>query len=169
MRVFFFNQIVATSSVDLSSAPLLDPRLALVDLEHVDGFSLAFVVSGKIPSMAADRAIFSALVVACRRGTSWMRRRKGRVCRRLAAGDGLELLDGIPLDLDRDPLLGTVLGMTSSTRLADRNIRLGPPHALEIKALQPLYRALDPLVAIARIALLLLARSVPVVGKPSRR
>jgi hypothetical protein len=35
---------------------------------------------------------------------------EGRVCRRLAAGDGLELLDGIPLDLDRDPLLGTVLG-----------------------------------------------------------
>jgi hypothetical protein len=35
---------------------------------------------------------------------------EGRISRRLVAGDGLELLDRIPLDLDRDPLLGTVLG-----------------------------------------------------------
>ena len=91
---------------------------------------------------------------------------EGRVWRRLAAGDGLELLDRIPLDLDRDPLLGTVLGDELIDALADRSIRLGPPHALEIKALQPLYRALDPLVAIARIALLLLAGSVSVEGKP---
>jgi len=149
--------------------PLLDPRLALVDLEHVDGFSLAFVVSGKIPSMAADRAIFSALVVARRRGTSWMRRRK------VVSAVGLPRVMALNFST-ASHLTSTVIhssapcwAMTSSTRLADRNIRLGPPHALEIKALQPLYRALDPLVAIARIALLLLARSVPVVGKPSRR
>jgi hypothetical protein len=42
---------------------------------------------------------------------------EGRICRWHAAGDGLELLDRIPFDLDRDPLLGTVLGDVSSTRL----------------------------------------------------
>jgi hypothetical protein len=52
---------------------------------------------------------------------------EGRVWRRLAAGDGLELLDCIPLDLDRDPLLGTVLGDDLIDALADRSIRfLGP-------------------------------------------
>jgi hypothetical protein len=94
---------------------------------------------------------------------------EGRVCRGLAAGDGLELLDRIPFDLDRDPLLGTVLGDDLIDTAANRSIRLRPPQALEIKALQPLYRALDPLIAILLITLLLLARSVPIEGKPSRR
>src|SRR5262245_5904868 len=69
---------------------------------------------------------------------------KDRVCRRLAAGDGLELFDRIPLDLDRDPLLGTVLSYDLIDALANRCIRLGSPHAPEIEALQPLYRALAP-------------------------
>src|SRR5262249_40356342 len=71
-----------------------------------------------------------------------------------------------PLDLDRDPLLGTMLGHDLIDALANRCVRLRPTHAPEIKALQPLYRALDPLGAIARIALLLLARSVPVEREP---
>src|SRR5262249_13927008 len=90
---------------------------------------------------------------------------KDRVCRRLAAGDGLELFDRIPLDLDRDPLLGTVLSDDFIDALCNRSIRLGPPHAPEIEALQPLYRALDPLLSIARVTLFLLARSVPVQDK----
>jgi hypothetical protein len=44
---------------------------------------------------------------------------EGRISRRLVAGDGLELLDRIPLDLDRDPLLGTVLGDGLIDALAD--------------------------------------------------
>jgi hypothetical protein len=51
---------------------------------------------------------------------------ESRVCRRLAAGDGFELLDRIPLDLDRDPLLGTVLAIISSTRLRIAASVLGP-------------------------------------------
>ena len=50
--------------------------------------------------------------------------------------------------------------------LSNRSFRLGSPHAPEIEALQPLYRALDPPVSIARVALLLLGRSVPVNDKP---
>ena len=87
---------------------------------------------------------------------------EGSFCRRLAAGDGFELLDRIPLDLNRDPLLGMMLSNDLSDALCNRSVGLGPPHAPDIKALQPLYRPFDPLVAIARIALLLLARSVPV-------
>jgi len=93
MRVFFFNQIGATSSVDLSS---------------------------------------------------------------------LKPLDRIPLDLNSDPLFGTVLSNDLIDTAANRSVRLGSPHARQIKALQPLYRPADPLVAIACIALLLLARSVPI-------
>src|SRR5262249_38979086 len=77
---------------------------------------------------------------------------KDRVYRRLAAGDGLELSDRIPLDLDRDPLLGTVLSYDLIDALANRCIRLGPPHAPEIEAFQPLYRALDPLWAAPTIS-----------------
>src|SRR5262249_29457244 len=78
----------------------------------------------------------------------------------------LELFDRIPLDLNRDPPLGTMLSDNLIHALANRSIRLGSPHAPEIEALQPLYRPLDPLLPIARIALLLLARSVPVNDKP---
>jgi hypothetical protein len=56
---------------------------------------------------------------------------------------------------DRDPLLGMMLSNDLIDALSNRSVRLGPPHAPEIKALQPLYRSLDPLVAVARIALLL--------------
>src|SRR5215813_10346387 len=91
---------------------------------------------------------------------------EGRLCRGLATGDGLELLDRVPLDLNRDPLPGMVLSEDLIDAFADRGIRLGPSHASEVKRLQPLSRPLDSLVAIALIALLLLARSVPVERKP---
>jgi hypothetical protein len=50
---------------------------------------------------------------------------------------------------------------------SNRSVGLGPSHELEIKALQTLYRPIDPHVAIFLIALLLLTRSVRV--NPSRR
>src|SRR5215475_2338425 len=77
---------------------------------------------------------------------------EGRVCRGLAAGDGLELLDRVPLDLNRDPLLGMVLSEDLIDALANRSVRLRPPHACEVKCLQPLPRTLDSLVAIAHRA-----------------
>jgi hypothetical protein len=40
MRVFFFSQTGATSRVDFNRACLLDLRLVLADLVHVDGLLL---------------------------------------------------------------------------------------------------------------------------------
>src|SRR3981189_3784826 len=91
---------------------------------------------------------------------------EGRVSRRFTAGYGLEFLNRIPLDLNRDPLCGTLLGDDLIDTPCNRSVRLGPAHALEIKAIQPLYRALDPLVPISPITLLLLARSVPLQAQP---
>ena len=118
--------------------------------------------------MAADRAMFAASVLTCRRGTCLMMRRNtvSAVSRWLAAGNRLECFNRVPLDLDRDPVLGTVLSDDLIDALANRCIRLGSPHAPEIEVLQSLYRVLDPLLSIARVALLLLARSVPVNDKP---
>src|SRR5262249_54626250 len=85
---------------------------------------------------------------------------------RLAAGDRLEVLNRIPLDVDRDPFLGAVLGEDLVDALANRRIGLGPPHALEVESPQPFCRAINALVAILLVALLLLARSVPVNDEP---
>src|ERR1700730_15143554 len=91
---------------------------------------------------------------------------KGGLWRRLATCDGLELLDRVPLDVDRDPLLGTALSEDLIDSAADCSVGLGSAHAPKIKGLQPLYRPLNPLVAILLIALLLLARAVPVEDEP---
>ena len=91
---------------------------------------------------------------------------EGRVSGRFAAGYGLELLDCIPLDLNRDPLRGALLGDDLIDAFSNSSISLGSPHALEVKALQTRYRALDSLVTILLVTLLLLARSVPVQTKP---
>src|ERR1700732_1229394 len=145
---------------------LLYPWLVLVDLEHVDGLLLGIRCQREDPIHGRRaRNVF-------RVGADMQPRHllddaaEGRVCCRFAAGDGLELLDGIPLDVDRDPLLGMVLSNDLIDTAANRSVRLRSPHALEIKALQPLYRALDPLVAILRVALLLLALSGPGGGEP---
>ena len=87
---------------------------------------------------------------------------EGGLRRRLAAGDGLEVLDLVPLDVDRDPVLGTELGKNLIDALGNRGIGLGSTHALWIEGLQMLYRPIDALVAIPLVMLLLLARSVPV-------
>src|ERR1700685_2258129 len=145
---------------------LLDPGLVLVDLEHVDGLLLGVRCQREDPIHSRRlRNVF-------RYGADMQTRHvlddaaEGRVCCRLAAGDGLETRACIPLTLTRDPLLGMVLSEYLIDPLSNRSLGLGPSHALEIKRLQPLSRPLDPLVAIMLIALLLLARSVPVKGKP---
>src|SRR5262249_34503876 len=146
--------------------PLLDPGLVLVDLEHVD--RLLFGIRCQREDPIHGRRLRNA----CRVGGHMQTRHafddaaENGVGRGLATGCGLERLDSIPLYLDRDPLLGTLLCYDLIDALSNRCVRLRPAHAPEIKALQPLYRALDPLVAIARIALLLLARSVPVEREP---
>src|SRR5262249_2877323 len=86
--------------------------------------------------------------------------------RGLARGDGLDLLDRVPLYVDGDPLLGSMLGEDLIDALYNRCLGLGSAHAPEIKGLQPLYRPVNALVAIVLIALLLLARSVPIERKP---
>src|SRR5215470_13079755 len=99
--------------------------------------------------MAADRAMFAALVLICRRGSCSMMRRKGVSA--VGLPRVMELLDRVPLDLNRDPLLGMVLSKDLIDALANRSVRLGTPHTSKVKRLQPLSRPLDSLVAIALI------------------
>src|SRR5215467_417930 len=115
--------------------------------------------------MAADRAMFASLVLICRRGTCRMMRRNG------VSAVGLPRVAALNFStvshLTSTVIhLGMVLSENLVNALANRGVRLRPLRASEVKRLQPLSRPLDSLVAIALIALLLLARSVPVERKP---
>src|SRR5215472_444330 len=142
--------------------PLLDLRLVLVDLVHVDGLLLGIGRQWEdaVHNLRARNAVRVGLHVQPR--LFLHDAAEGRLCRRLAAGDGLEVLDFVPLDVDRDPLLGTVLSEDLVDALGNCSLGLGSTHALWIAGLQMLYRAIGALVAIALVMLLLLARSVPV-------
>ena len=121
---------------------LFDPGLVLVDLEHVNGRLLGVRCQREDP-------IHSHRLCNVFRVCGHMQPRhvlnspaEGSLCRRFAAGDGLELLDGIPFDFNPDPLLGMMLSNDLIAALSNRSVRLRSPHAPEIKALQPLYGAL---------------------------
>src|SRR5262249_8691724 len=87
---------------------LLDPGLVLVDLEHVDRLLFGVRCQREDP-------IHSCRSRNVGRVSGHMQSRllldeaaEDGVWRRFAAGDGFEMLDRVPLDVYRDPLLGTV-------------------------------------------------------------
>src|SRR6516225_8508433 len=138
---------------------LLDPGLVLVDLEHVDGRFLS--VGCQREDAVHGRRSRDVFRVGGHMQPRYVLNSpaEGRLRRRLAAGDSLKLLDRIPLDFNPDPLLSVMLSNDPIDALSNRSVGLRSAHAPKIKALQPLNGALDPLIAIAGIALLLLARS----------
>src|SRR5262249_1874417 len=121
--------------------PFLDPRLVLVDLVYVDGLLLGVGRQWEdaVHHLRASNAVRVGLDMQPRLFLDDAP--EGGLCRRLAPGCGLEVLDFVPLDVDRDPLLGTVLGEDLIGALGNRSLGLGSTHALWIEGLQMLYRA----------------------------